>query len=160
MDGDEIDEDALEDWRPPALGEVMACALAPFAPKLALDQPIVEAGADALRPAQRIAPRDPHGGKDSMRIARVGWRSGAPMLVRHDCSDDDTCQEICLCPSGVAYDEDLFDDCRKSWVKRRKTNDGRLLCRDGDNAGALVIHRNGGLIEFRGLGGPSVAEIN
>lgn len=158
MDGDEVDEDALEDWSPPDLGQAMACAFASFAPKVELKPARVDAGANAMAPETRSVPRDPGAGKDDMRIARVRWQSGAPMLVRHAPPRDDTEPEvICLCPSGRTYDEDLFDDCPERWSKRRKTGDGELRCRDGDDSGTLVIYREGGSVSFLGLGNPSVA---
>jgi len=159
MEHGEVDEDALEDWDPPSLGTVMARVFSPFAPKLKLARPTVQAGANPLAPELRYAPRDEGAGTNDMRIARVEWRSGSPMLVRHNCSRDDGCPEtVCLCPSGGDYDEDLFEGCDDSWTKRRK-HDGRLRCRDGDDAGSLVIYREGGIITFLGLGGSSLAVV-
>jgi len=158
MAGDEVDEDALEDWSPPNLGQAMACAFAGFAPRVELKPARVDAGANAMAPQTRRIPRDRGAGKDDMRIARLRWQSGAPLLVRHvPPRDDADPQVICLCPPGRTYDEDLFDDCPESWSKRRRTGDGELTCREGDDSGTLVIYREGGAVSFLGLGNPSVA---
>ena len=158
-DGGDVDKDTLEDWDPPSIGTVMARAFAPFAPKLKLPKPRIEAGANPLAPELRFAPRDKGAGKNDMRIARIEWQSGAPMLVKHNCARDDGCPEtLCLCAVG-AYDEDLFDPCEDSWAKRREGNDGKLRCRAGDESGSLVVYREGGAISFLGLGGSSSALV-
>jgi len=154
-DGD-VDEDALEEWDPPSASEAMAKLFSPFAPRIKLDPPAFDVGDNALSPTRRGVPRDRGAGKDDMRIARIRWVSGAPVLATHDCSRDEGCPEkICLCPGGATYDEDRFDGCPEGWIRRRRASDDKLRCRAGDEAGSLVIYREGGSIEFLGLDGTS-----
>lgn len=157
MDGDEVDEDAVEDWRPPNLGQRFACWTARFAPRLKLPLPNVRAGDNPMAPARRTVPFDPKAGPNDIRIARVQWTAGAPMLARYLCDGDD-CQAVCVCQPGRQYDEDVFDRCRDKWVDQRR-REGRVTCRTGDDSGTLVIYQRPASIEFLGLGGTSDAVV-
>uniref|UniRef100_B0T1E5 Uncharacterized protein n=1 Tax=Caulobacter sp. (strain K31) TaxID=366602 RepID=B0T1E5_CAUSK len=153
----EIDEDALEDWKPPSVAEVMGKLARPFAPKL-LKSPVQVSGQAGSGLQSGVAGRyDVDPSKKDMRIARLSLVAGTAALATFKCHGDEkegqTCEQaVCLCASGKAFDEDDVDDCPDPW-RRARTKGDKVICRDGDDASALVVYSGGGVIEVEPVAG-------
>jgi hypothetical protein len=148
----EIDQDALEDWKPPSLAQAMNTVAAPFAPKL-LKTPI-EIPLQADQAAGRL---EVEASKKDMRVARLRLIAGSAAKVTYVClpRDGRTCpQTVCLCALGSEFDADDVDDCPESWRKARTSGDGeRLSCpADGhDDSASLVVYPEPGVISLEPL---------
>ena len=153
----EVDADALEDWVPPPMADVMSKLARPFAPKL-LKSPIEVSGQAGSGLQTGTAGRyDVEPAKKDMRIARLSLVAGAAAKATFECKGEEkegqNCEQtVCLCDSGRKLDEDDVDDCPDPWLKAR-TKTGRFICRDDDNATALVVYSGGGVIEVEPVAG-------
>ena len=149
----EVDEDRLEDWEPPAIGEALNAVLAPFAPKLKLDRPQVSVAGTGTD-QRAVPPSD-----DDIRVARVTLIAGDVIRVTNVCvpGKDRKCpQTTCLCRPGanLARDE-VRGRCGNDWLRRRSGG-----CRAGeDDRVGLVVYREGGTLEFGGTGTSATAEV-
>ena len=141
-----IDEDALANWDPPPMAEVMGKLTRPFAPKLFKKAVTVTEQTGALP----IAPAD-----KTMRIARLRLITGLGAVVKYQCEDKsdeegregETCPQVaCLCHEKTILDEDDVEDCEKPWRNARASGDGKFVCRDKDDDVSAVIYRDGGAI--------------
>lgn len=144
-----IDEDALANWDPPPMAEVMGKLSRPFAPKLfkkAINV-TVQAGSEGTQP---IPPAD-----KTMRITRLRLITGLGAVVTYGCEDKtdeegregETCPQVaCLCHEKTILDEDDVEDCEKPWRNARASGDGKFVCRDKDDDVSAVIYRDGGAL--------------
>ena len=147
-----IDEDALEDWRPPPMAELLGKVARPFAPKLLKSAVQVSGRAGEGLESGTPGTLTVEPSKKDMRIARLTLVSGLAAKATYDCigGDGKTCpQAVCLCSSGSRPSEDDLDDCPDSWRKARRSGDGEhLACREDDDAVALIIYPQGGAIRI------------
>lgn len=152
----EIDEDALEDWEPPSMADVMGKLARPFAPKL-LKSPVEISGqAGSGLQAGTAGRYDVESSKKDMRIARLSLVAGSAAKATFECRGEEkegqNCEQaVCLC-SGTNLEEDDVDECPDPWLKAR-TKTGKFICRDDDNASALIVYSGGGVIEVEPVAG-------
>jgi hypothetical protein len=151
-----VDEEALEDWEAPPMAELLGKVASPFAPKL-LKSP-VEVSGKAGSGLQMGTPGryEVEPSKKDMRIARLSLVAGNAAKASFECNGEEkegqNCEQVvCLC-SGKNLGEDDVDDCPDPWLKAR-TKTGKFICRDDDNATALVIYSGGGVIEIEPVAG-------
>lgn len=161
MDGGEPDEDALEDWKAPPVGELLAAALSPFAKKLELEDDRIDARSPTMgmQPDRVVAPPS----RDKMRVGRAVLESGLGAVVRYSCAhrpnENRRCpQQVCACAPGV-HDDDDFEACGDGWVNARREGDDSIRCEARHARPALVIYREGGVIEAEAIGERSVVRI-
>jgi hypothetical protein len=139
--GGKPDEDSLADWDIPPIGEMLAPALAPFATPVKVSRPAAEI------PAHGETQLTVGESDEDFQTARLTLNSGAAARVRAD-PDDDTPEDAtaCLCQDGGLVDAGFFDQCGKRWKADRRTSDGRILCRAGDEKNTLVFGPRGGTL--------------
>lgn len=168
MDGDELDEDAAEDWcsDPPAL--VTALTWSPEQP-VVLDRPlkVPSDGGDVCNPLptlglKEICKNTPaatprrFGPSGEKQIARFRWVAGGPVLISH--VRDRKPQRLCLCQPGARLDRDALDACRPKWVARLREQDGHLLCGARDGEGTIALPAQGSQLRFQALAGSATVE--
>ncbi len=152
----EVDLDALEDWEPPSMAELLGKIARPFAPKL-LKSPVEVSGKAGSGLQMGTAGRyDVEPSKKDMRIARLSLVAGAAAKATFECKGEEKegqkCkQTVCLCASKTLVEDDV-DDCPDPWLKAR-TKTGKFICRDDDNATALVVYSGGGVIKIEPIAG-------
>lgn len=152
----EIDEDALEDWEPPSMAELLGKLARPFAPKL-LKSPVEVSGQAGSGLQTGTAGRyEVEPSKKDMRIARLSLVAGAAAKATFECKGEEkegqNCEQVvCLC-AAKTLEEDDVDDCPDPWLKAR-TKTGKFICRDDDDATALVVYSGGGVIEIEPVTG-------
>lgn len=140
-----IDEDALANWDPPPMAEVMGKLTRPFAPKLFKKAVTVteQTGVLPIPPADK-----------NMRIARLRLITGLGAVVTYSCEESndegregETCpQPVCLCHEKTVLNEDDVEDCKEPWRNARAAGDGTFVCREKDDDVSAVIYRDGGAI--------------
>ena len=151
----EIDMDELEDWEPPSMADLLSKIARPFAPKL-LKSPVEISGQAGSGLQTGTAGRyEVEPAKKDMRIARLSLVAGSAAKATFKCNEEkegQNCEQtVCLC-SGKNLDEDDVDDCPDPWLKARTKGD-KFTCRDDDNATALVVYSDGGVIEIEPVAG-------
>jgi hypothetical protein len=153
----EIDEDALQDWRPPPMAEIMGKLSRPFAPKLLKRAVEVSgqagSGLGGSTPGQlNVAPS-----KKDMRIARLRLVAGRAAIATYQClgGEGRTCpQAVCLCPGSATFEADDLDACPEAWRNARTPNGGdRLECRKNDDDVSIVVYPQGGVISVDPVAG-------
>lgn len=88
------------------------------------------------------------------RFARARLQQGRAVRIGYRCesrSEDQACpQSIVLCREGTGLPASQADD--GDWKDKRRAGVDRILCRDGDEAGRLLIHAQGGTLVLVSLG--------
>lgn len=144
-----VDEDALEDWRPPSLADAMGATLSPLAPKVRVSRSPITAA--PFQSPNASAPPS----KDKLRVARFHWSSGGVMRVTYACADgeDRSCpQAICLCSPGATLAEGVVSDCPEHWADRRRRG-SQVVCGERDGEQSLIVYPEGGTFRFEAPGG-------
>lgn len=153
MNGDEVDEDAMESWCPPDFMAKFDGIAGRFSKGIKIDQPRVSlAGNDAhdsrsVRPAKN--PPDPKG---PPRFVKLELTSGSAAKITASQFGKDA-QTLCLCRPGNPISSDAMDLFRKGpacsdrWLAAQAG-----MCQPHDAEGNLT-HPDQGKLTFGPLGG-------
>lgn len=155
-----IDEDALADWEPPSMADVLAKVSRPFAPKVfkkAVDVTLRSDGEQGGAKSE-IVPV-PLADKD-MRIARLRLITGQGAIATYTApipgEGQKSPQHVCLCFENTVLDADEVEVCGKPWLDARPAEDGKVRCREKDDDVSAVVYRSGGVIEVTPVGDQQV----
>ncbi|HWW26078.1 MAG TPA: hypothetical protein VNZ85_09325 [Caulobacter sp.] len=150
-----IDKDALANWEPPPMAEVMGKLSRPFAPKL-----LKKAFELTGQPGSGLAGDTPgelpiSPAEKDMRIARLRLVEGRGAIATYQCvaGKGEICPQVaCLCHEHMVLGEADVEACETSWRRVRSTADGKFLCRENDDDVSVVIYRLGGRILVAPMG--------
>lgn len=118
--------------------------------------PLAAMNLDPIRVQAGQATEMPVASSDApYRIARARLRHGRAVALAYRCESrkkDQTCpQSVVLCRAGTELLASQAED--GDWKDERRLGIDRLRCRDGDEAGRLLIHPQGGTLVLVALGG-------
>lgn len=139
----DVGEDDLEGWCPPALAMATRPLQARFAPDLGIEPAILQAAAIGTA-AFPVLSSD-----KKMRAARIELIAGDYAILEGTGGN-----KLCLCPAGPMNDKLDSDSCPDRWRKDHVSpqKGPALVCTADDVRGILPFEKEGGSVVL--LGGP------
>lgn len=153
-----VDQDALVNWTPPSMADLIARISGPFAPKLELPAPKI-----ALPPGASDTRTVPSS-SSRLRVARITLKSGAGLRIQYACLPQSgrQCPElVCICSPSALFTALQISSCPESWRRKRMSGEACVSNDDHhDDQASFAIYPETGALEFTALGPTAVtAEV-
>ena len=144
MNGDEVDEDAMESWCPPDFMAKFDGIAGRYSKGIKIDQPRVSLEGNDARYSRNVPPAQ----KDTPRFAKLVLTSGSAAKITASQFGKDP-QTLCLCRPDNPISSDAMDlfrkgpSCSEHWLAAQAGK-----CQPHADEGKLTFDKLGGTLEY------------